>query len=137
MLKFDMNEDCIKALNTLKDRLCSSEVLIQPDPDKPYKLETDASKFVIACVLSQNIGRVFKPIGYYSRALNSRERNYSVTDKELLAIVCGLQEWEYLLLGATHPIDIYTYHRNLLFDTKPKLLSQCEKIWQGSSTTSN
>ena len=123
-----MNEDCIKAFDTLKDRLCSSEVLIQPDPDKPYKLETDTSKFAIGCVLSQKVGRVYKPIGYYSRALNSRERNYSVTDKELLVIVCGLQEWEYLLLGATHPIDIYTDHRNLLFDAKPKLLSQREKM---------
>ncbi|OUM58215.1 hypothetical protein PIROE2DRAFT_16572, partial [Piromyces sp. E2] len=42
------------------------------------------------CVLSQKVGRVFRPIGYYSRSLNSRERNYSVTDKELLGIVCGI-----------------------------------------------
>jgi len=110
--------------------LCSSEILIQPDPGKHYKLETDASKFAIGCVLSQKVGQIYKPIVYYSRSLRRRERNYSVIDKELLAIVCGLQEWEYLLLGASHPIDIYTDHRNLLFEAKPKLLSQREKRWQ-------
>jgi len=52
---------------------CSSDVLIQPDPDKPYKLETDASKFAIGCVLSQKVGRVYKPNGYYSRSLTRRE----------------------------------------------------------------
>jgi len=40
------------------------------------------------------------------------------------------QEWEYLLLGVSHPIDIYTDHRNLLFEAKPKLLSQLEKRWK-------
>ena len=29
--------------------MCSSEILIQPDPGKHYKLETDASKFAIGC----------------------------------------------------------------------------------------
>ncbi len=128
--KFVWTEDCNNAFLTLKEKLCSSEVLIQPDPNKPYKLETDASKFAIGCVLSQKVGNNYRPIGYYSRSLNNRERNYSVTDKELLAMVCGLQEWEYLLLGALHPIDIYTDHRNLLFSAKPKLLSQREKRWQ-------
>ncbi|OUM69780.1 hypothetical protein PIROE2DRAFT_37874, partial [Piromyces sp. E2] len=85
--------ECNNVFITLKNLLCSAEVLIPPDTDKPYKLETDASKFAIGCVLSQKVGRVFRPIGYYSRSLNSRERNYSVTDKELLEIVCGLQEW--------------------------------------------
>ena len=133
--KFVWTEECNSAFLTLKDKLCSSEVLIQPDPNKPYKLETDASKFAIGCVLSQKVGNNYRPIGYYSRALNNRERNYSVTDKELLAIVCGLQEWEYLLLGALHPIDIFTDHRNFLFSAKPKLLSQREKRWQVISIT--
>jgi len=119
--KFVWTDECNSAFLTLKDKLCSSEVLIQPDPNKPYKLETDASKFAIGCVLSQKVGNNYRPIGYYSRALNIRKRNYSVTDKELLAIVCGLQEWEYLLLGTLYPIDIFTDHRNLLFSAKPKL----------------
>ena len=128
--KFVWTDECNSAFLTLKDILCSSQVLIQPDPNKPYKLETDASKFAIGCVLSQKVGNNYRPIGYFSRTLNNSERNYSVTDKELLAIVCGLQEWEYLLLGALHPIDIFTDHRNLLFSAKPKLLSQREKRWQ-------
>ena len=72
-VKFDFNNECNDSFDKLKDSLCSSEVLIQPDPDKPYKLETDASKFAIGCVLSQKVGRVYKPNGYYSRSLTRRE----------------------------------------------------------------
>jgi len=48
-VKFDFNNECNDSFDKLKDSLCSSDVLIQSDPDKPYKLETDASKFAIGC----------------------------------------------------------------------------------------
>ena len=39
------------------------------------------------------------PASFYSRALNSAERNYSTHDKELLAIVEGVKKWESILTG--------------------------------------
>lgn len=49
-------------------------------------LDTDASAYAIGAVLSQVQNGREKVISYSSRALNKSERNYWITDKELLAL---------------------------------------------------
>jgi len=34
------------------------------------------------------------------------ERNYEIHDKEMLAIICALEEWRHFLEGVTHPVEI-------------------------------
>ena len=128
---FHWNEDCSKAFNRLKELLTTAPVLLLPDPKKPFMLETDASHFALGCVLSQRDNENnWHPVGYHSRTFTKAERNYSVTDKELLAIITGLEEWKHLLVGAKEPIKIYTDHRNLLFASKPQKLSMRQARWQ-------
>ena len=51
-------------------------------------LETDASDFAIAGVLSQpDEEDVLRPIAFYSRKMIAAELNYEIYDKEMLAIV--------------------------------------------------
>jgi hypothetical protein len=46
---------------------------------------------MIAGVLSQeHLGKVWKPVGYFSKTMNLAELNYQIHDKELLAIVKSL-----------------------------------------------
>jgi len=56
--------------------------------------------------------------------------NYSITEKELLAIKTAFTEWRHLLQGAKHKIIVYSDHRNLLFVTKPQLLTPRQIRWQ-------
>ena len=70
------------------------------------------------------------PVSYYSRSFTRPERNYSITDKEFLAIIAGLEEWRHLLVGTKESIQIYTDHRNLLFASKPQKLSMRQALWQ-------
>lgn len=42
-----------EAFQTLKDQITSSLVLAQPDPEKPYCLECNASGFATGVILSQ------------------------------------------------------------------------------------
>jgi RNase H-like domain found in reverse transcriptase len=57
-------------------------------------LEVDASQYVIGAILQQmdDSGKLCA-VGYYSKALMDAERGYDVHDRELLALVKGLEQW--------------------------------------------
>jgi hypothetical protein len=79
-------------------------------------METDASDFAMGAVLSQEgNGRRLHPVAFYSRKFSAAEINYEIHDKELLAIVDSFQEWRCLLEGASHPVIVYTNHKNLKY----------------------
>jgi len=50
--------------------------------------------------------------------LNETERNYEIHDKEMLAIVRGLENWRYLLEGAHFKFEVWTDHNNLEYFVK-------------------
>ena len=41
----------------------------------------------------------WRPVVYLSKLLNEMERNYEIYDKEMLAIIRGLENWKHLLEG--------------------------------------
>lgn len=92
---FHWTDKTQEAFQTLKDKLCSSPVLKFPDFAKPFTLTTDASNEGIGAILSQD----GHPCCYISRTLNPPERNYSTTEKELLAIVWAVKRLRQYLLG--------------------------------------
>jgi transposase InsO family protein len=97
------------AFEALK-RLIGREVLLSyPDFSKPFEIHTDASDYQLGAVIHQDN----KPIAFYSKKLNSAQRNYTTTEKELLSIVATLNEFENILLG--HEITVYTDHKNLTY----------------------
>jgi hypothetical protein len=68
-------------------------VLWHPNPDKQYELFVDASTFALGAVLAQR-DEDNKPhaVLYFSQALRAPERNYTIADKEFLAIIEGLKK---------------------------------------------
>jgi len=57
------------------------------------------------------------------------EQNYEIHDKEMLAIICALEEWRYFLEGATHPVKIWTNYKNLEYFMTAKKLNHCQARW--------
>ena len=117
--KIQWNDDCERAFVTLKRALCQSPVLINPNFDKPFVLQTDASDRGIGAVLSQqdDDGNDL-PVAYFSRKLLPREVRYSTVEKECLAIKLGIETFKVYLLG--RQFTIQTDHRALMWLNKLK-----------------
>jgi len=64
-----------------------------PHPKRKMQLETDASRYAIGGVLSQQQeDSLWRPVTYLSKTMNETERNYEIYDQELLAIMEGLKQ---------------------------------------------
>ena len=91
-----------KAFQTLKSRLTSSPILRLPvfNEGKTFVLRSDASDIGIGAVLLQEFEREGKlPIAYASKKLLPWERNYSVIEKECLAIIWTIEKFRKYLFG--------------------------------------
>ena len=84
----------------LKSLLCSAPILAYPQFNKRFFLQTDASDSGLGAVLTQvdNNG-CERVISYASRSLSDREKVYSTTEKEALAIIFAVSHYRVYLLG--------------------------------------
>ena len=108
-VKFEWNDLCEKAFQTLKRRLTSAPILIVPKMGQRYTVYCDASKAGLGCILMQ-FGRV---VAYGSRQLKNHEKNYPTHDMELAAIVFALKIWRYYLYG--EQFEVYSNHKSLRY----------------------
>ena len=69
------------------------------------------------------------PVAFYSKSLSSMEWNYEIHDKEMLAIIRALEEWRHFLEGVTHPVEIWTNHKNLEYFMMAKKLNRRQACW--------
>lgn len=100
------------AFQQIKQCLISEPVLQYPDFTKEFTLITDASQEALGAVLSQGtVGKDDRPIAYASRTLNSAEKSYSTTEKELLAVVWSVKYFRPYLWG--RHFKVVTDHRPL------------------------
>src|SRR6202167_6350786 len=122
---FSWTDDCRQALDALISIVLSDPALGQPDMSRPFQLEVDASAFATGAILSQKDSRgKSRAVGYHSKTFNDAERNYDIHDRELLAVVRGLDNWRHLLAGSAHPITILTDHKNLQYYRNPQRISR-------------
>ncbi|GJU77899.1 reverse transcriptase domain-containing protein [Tanacetum coccineum] len=72
---FDFNEECIKAFETLKEKLMNAPSMVSPDWSQPFELMCDTSDFAIGAVLGQREGKHFHHIYFASKTLNNAQQN--------------------------------------------------------------
>uniref|UniRef100_A0A1Y1K180 RNA-directed DNA polymerase n=2 Tax=Photinus pyralis TaxID=7054 RepID=A0A1Y1K180_PHOPY len=97
----------------IKSLLTSTPILSSPDFSKPFSLQCDASDFGLGCVLTQGDNDEETVIAYASRTLNKAERNYTVTERELLAVIFAIEKFRAYIEG-TH-FTVYTDHHALIW----------------------
>jgi hypothetical protein len=105
-------------------------ILWHYDPSRPALVETDASEFAIAAILSQKSedGKLH-PVSFISVKLLQAELNYDVYDKEMLAVVFALRKWKYCLQGAQHKMIIYSDHHNHTYFKSAVSLNRRQARW--------
>ena len=87
-------------------------MLRYPNSEHKFILPTDASDVGVGAILSQyDQDGIEQVIGYSSKALSPRERNYSTTEKESFTIQFGAQHFRVYLLG--RKFTIITDHNAL------------------------
>jgi len=109
---FVWNDKCHGAFVQLKELLTSAPVLVFPDFQREFVLETDASGLGLGAVLAQEqkSGHT-APIAFASRTLQKHEQAYGVTELEALGVVWAVKHFRPYLYG--HTCNVYTDHEAL------------------------
>jgi reverse transcriptase-like protein len=131
----------MKAFKTLKTLMCCRPVLVQPNFNKHFYLQTDASAYGMGAILSQVAGSdpsdpdtncnlppknskpKLHPVTYYSATFTPTERNYNIYEWKLLAVMKLLTHWQHYLGWTKFPFVILTDHTNLQYWNAPKNLN--------------
>ena len=107
------------SLQALKYTLASSNLSVHYNPKLEVQLAVDASPVGLGAVISHiTADGTERPIAYASRSLTKSERNYSIIEKEALAIIFGIRKFQKFLYGCrfTHLRDYQPL--TLLFGSK-------------------
>ncbi|KAG5875347.1 hypothetical protein JTB14_030324 [Gonioctena quinquepunctata] len=106
--KWLWSDDCDKAFQSIKMFLC----LTCPDFTIPFIVQTDASSYGIGAVFFQEHSDGEQIICYISRSLTRSEKNYSTTERELLAVIYACEKLRPYLEG--YQFKVITDHHSLV-----------------------
>ena len=116
-VSFIWDQKCIDAQEEIIKRITNAPVLVPPDTNHQFELETDASQIGTGAILYQRDKPITlpdgtqkpgprRPVGFHSQNFSNTEQNYPIYDREFLGIMRGLCAWSHLLKGTTIPVLI-------------------------------
>lgn len=135
--EFIFTKEAEEAFRALQMAFTTAPVLRHFDPSGKVRVETDASGYAIAGILSQpahedvtvQLQAHWHPVAFWSRKMIPAERNYETYDQELLAIVEAFKHWRHYLEGSRHPVAVLTDHANLRYFMTTKTLNRRQSHW--------
>lgn len=117
-----------KAFEELKRLACQAPVMAFFVPGRETKVETDASRNATGGVIWQKQpDGEWKPVGYFSKTMTPAERAYPIQDRELLAVVQTLEQYQPELLGTK--FFVLTDHQALVYYSTKRVLSTRQVRW--------
>ena len=128
--KWEWTEREEKVFKELKEKFTKEPVLAAPNIDKKMRMEIDASDYAMGGVLLMECkDGLWRLVVFLSKSLNETKKNYEIHNKEMLAIIRGLEAWRYLLEGAQTKFEIWTDHKNLEYFMKAQKLNRRQARW--------
>ena len=92
-VKFEWLSTHQQAFDKIKKVIRTEVLLSYPDFNKPFQIYADASDHQLGAVIMQDE----KPIVFYSRKLNTAQRRYTTTERELLSTIETCKEYKNIL----------------------------------------
>nr|GFB04593.1 hypothetical protein [Tanacetum cinerariifolium] len=115
---------------TVKEKTHRSSNLDCLNLDRPFELMCDASDFAIGAVLGKRHEKHFRPIHYASKTMTDAKSNYTMTEKEMLAVdaKARLLRWVLLLQEFDSKVLDTKGAKNLTADHLSRLENQYENV---------
>jgi hypothetical protein len=143
-----------ETVQMFKNIVTSEPVLVLPDQDRQFELETDASLAATGAILYQRekhpedttdengipiLKGKRRAVGYHSQAFSPAERNYPIYDREYLGVLRGLRHWRHLLVNTPEdrPVLVITDHANLQYYRDPRKLPARVHSWNAERADYN
>nr|GEU51411.1 reverse transcriptase domain-containing protein [Tanacetum cinerariifolium] len=122
---FEFDDECHNAFKLLKEKLTCAPIIVSPNCNLPFELMCDASDFTVGAILGQKDGKNFYLIYFARKTLIAAQQNYTLTEKELMAVVFAFDYFQsYLILSKTivHTDHFALRHLFKKQDAKPRLI---------------
>ena len=124
--EFKFDDSCQRSFEEIKSRLVEAPIMAKPDWNKEFEIMCDASDYEMGAVLGQRTDKVFRAIYYARKTFNEAQENYSITEKDMLAIVFSCEKFRPYILGSH--IIIHTDHAVIKYlmakkEANPRLIS--------------
>ena len=126
-IPFEWGIEQDNALGLLKEALLQNVLLVFPDMNDTFYIQTDASKNALAhCLLQKKYG-VLRPISFGGRAFKQHETRLSATEQELMGVLHAIEAYRQFI-GSGKKFVILTDHcslqfiKNLKYSTSSKLV---------------
>ena len=123
---FSWSSERQRSFELLKEALLNPPVLQLANTSQPFQVHTDASDLAIGAVLLQEDEQGQHPVAYASRKLTAAERNYTITERETLAVVYALSTWKLYLYKH---FDVFTDNQAVVYLRSKPHLSKREARW--------
>lgn len=107
-IDFIWTDKCDIVFEELKRLVSIALVLWGLNWDLPFQISSDASDTAIRAVLGQEEDRKPYVIYYISKNLTPTELNYTMTEKEFLAVIYAINKCRHSIIG--YPVVLYTDH---------------------------
>ncbi|XP_055585110.1 uncharacterized protein LOC129737961 [Uranotaenia lowii] len=111
--KFSWTPEAELSFQELKTVLTSAPVLANPDFEKQFMIESDASDNAVGAALVQMQEGETRVIGYFSKKLSATQRKYSAVEKECLGVLLAIDNFKHYVEGTR--FKVVTDARSLLW----------------------
>ena len=109
----------------IKNKLIEAPIVVALNWGEPFKIMCNASDYAVEAVLRQRRENIFMTIYYASKTLNEAQENYTITKKEMLAVVYSCDKFGPYILGSK--VTLYMDHAAIRYfmmknEAKPRLI---------------